>query len=217
MVNKPPGIVVHPDATHPKSTLVNALLYYFPPIKNVGEKDRPGIVHRLDKDTSGLIICAKNNQAYKYLVEKFKKREIIKKYYALVFGKVKEKSGIISYSLSKRKGKELKIATGPDKEALTRFKVLKYLKKDNNTYTLLDVKPETGRTHQIRVHLARIGYPIVGDPKYKFKKLISPYPIKRQFLHAYYLKLTLLSNKEKSFKIGLPKDLKAFLSRLQNN
>lgn len=217
IVNKPAGMVVHPDITHTKSTLVNALIHYHPAIKNVGEKKRPGIVHRLDKDTSGLIICAKNDYAYKYLVDKFKKREIVKKYYALVFGKVKEKRGVISYSLGKAKGRHLKISIKPDKEALTKYRVLRYFLENGKYYTLLEVTPKTGRTHQIRVHLSKIGYPIAGDPKYRHKKLEFPFPLDRQFLHAFYLEFVLPSGKKKIFKISLPEDLEKIIMKLQGH
>jgi len=214
IINKLPDMVVHPDQTHLNNTLVNALLNYFPAIKNVGDPDRPGIVHRLDKDTSGLIICAKNNEAYKYLVAAFKKRQITKKYYALVFGKVKDRAGIIAYSLGKSQGKELKMATVPDKEALTKFEVAGRYKKEEQDYTLLEVSPKTGRTHQIRVHLAKIGHPIVGDIKYGFKKYKNISAPDRQFLHAFYLKFKLPSGQDKSFEIDLPEDLDSFLAGL---
>ncbi|MFH2105189.1 MAG: RluA family pseudouridine synthase, partial [Parcubacteria group bacterium] len=115
IINKPAGMVVHPDNNYKSGTLVNALLNHYPSIKKVGEPNRSGIVHRLDKDTSGLIICAKTEEAYKYLVGKFKSREITKKYYALVFGKVKDKKGIITYSLSKNKSGTAKMTVAIDK------------------------------------------------------------------------------------------------------
>ena len=215
IINKPPGMVVHPDQIHISGTLVNALLNYFPAIKNVGDPARPGIVHRLDKDTSGLIICAKNNEAYKDLVSKFKKREVAKKYYALVFGRVKDQSGVIAYSLGKSQSKKLKMATVPDKEALTKYKIKKYYSRGGQNYTLLEVSPKTGRTHQIRVHLTRIGHPIVGDNKYSFKKQKDIPAPARQFLHAFYLKFKLPSGQDELFKIALPEDLDNFLSGLQ--
>lgn len=217
IINKPPGILVHPDKDQKEGTLMHLLLEKYPGMKNAGETTRPGVVHRLDKDTSGLIIFAKNNEAYQYLTDQFRKRKVKKKYYALVYGRVKDDKGIIAYSLKRSPKKELKITVGPGKEALTRYKVIKYYHHKNKDYTLLEVSPETGRTHQIRVHLHKIGHPIVGDPKYKFKNLKPPLPLSRQFLHAYYLNLKLLDEEEKYFKINLPKDLKIFLEKLKNN
>ncbi|MBU1178375.1 RluA family pseudouridine synthase [Patescibacteria group bacterium] len=213
IINKPAGMVVHPDNTHKTGTLVNALLNYYPPIKDVGEPDRPGIVHRLDKDTSGLVICAKTGKAYKYLVGKFKSREITKKYYALVFGKVKDKKGIITYSLSKNKSGTAKMTVAIDKEAVTEYKVKEYYRGEDQDYTLLEISPKTGRTHQIRIHLAKIGHPIVGDQLYSFKQHRRECPLQRQFLHAFRLDFKLPSGENKSFKIGLPEDLNDFLSR----
>ncbi|NQV12855.1 MAG: RluA family pseudouridine synthase [Parcubacteria group bacterium] len=213
IINKPAGMVVHPDNNYQSGTLVNALLNYYPPIKDVGESDRPGIVHRLDKDTSGLIICAKTEEAYKYLVAKFKAREVTKKYYALVFGKVKDKQGTVTYSLSKNKSGTAKMTIAIDKEAVTKYKVEKYYQDNDQLYTLLEVSPQTGRTHQIRIHLAKIGHPIVGDQLYSFKQHRRECPLKRQFLHAFRLEFKLPSEKDKSFEIGLPEDLNNFLPK----
>lgn len=216
IINKPAGMVVHPDDVHNKDTLVNALLNYYPKISTVGEKERPGIVHRLDKDTTGLIITAKNNNSYRYLVNLFKNKKIVKKYYALVFGKVAEKTGVISYSLRKS-SKDKKIKAIQGKEALTRYKVIDYYSFENNYYSLLEVSPETGRTHQIRVHLAKIGHPIVGDQKYKFKDNISPSNIKRQLLHAFSLEFFLPSGEHKIINIDFPNDFQDYLDSLNKD
>jgi len=230
VIDKPAGLIVHPiknskfqiPNTKP-STLVKWLLQRYPEIKNVGEnKLRPGIVHRLDKDTSGLMVVAKNNKTFFYLKEQFKKRLIKKKYIALVYGKLKEKKGIITKSISKswKKGRQTTTPMGKSKEAITRYKVLKefYPKalpgSGDKTFTLIEVIPETGRTHQIRVHLASIGHPIAGDEKYKFKRQPKIENLKRQFLHANYLKFSLPTGKILKLESKLPKDLKKVLDYL---
>ncbi|MDD3888124.1 MAG: RluA family pseudouridine synthase [Patescibacteria group bacterium] len=209
IINKPAGLVVHPDNTYKDNTLSDIVVENYPKIKSVGQEARPGIVHRLDKDTSGLIIIAKNQKSYDYLIEVFKNRRIEKKYFALVYGILKEKNGIIVYSLEK-KGKVRARLSKTSKPALTRYEVIK---EYGDKFSLLDVKIETGRTHQIRVHLTKIGHPIVGDQEYKFRKMEDS-ELKRQFLHAHYLKLRLPSGIEKEFNIDLPEDLKDFLSKL---
>lgn len=209
IINKPAGLVVHPDNTYKDNTLSDIVVENYPEIKNVGQEARPGIVHRLDKDTSGLIIVAKNQNSYDYLIEIFKNRQIEKKYFALVYGILKEKKGIIVYSLEK-KGKVRARLSKTSKPAVTRYEVIKEF---GNKFSLLDVKIETGRTHQIRVHLAKIGHPIVSDQEYKFRKM-EVTELKRQFLHSHYLKFKLPSGIEKEFNIDLPADLKTFLDTL---
>ena len=213
IIIKPAGIVVHlanlrEFSTNSDFSLVDYIIKDYPKIKKVGQKDRPGIVHRLDKDTSGLIIVAKNQKAYEYLKDLFKQRRIEKKYYALVYGTMKEKQGIITYSLEKH-GKVRARLSQKSRPALTKYKVIKEYK---DKFSLLDVKIETGRTHQIRVHLARIGHPVVGDKMYKFKR-IRQVDLDRQFLHAYYLKFILPAGKMREFKIELPEDLRRFLEK----
>lgn len=205
VINKKAGMLVHPDPHTKSGTLANALVGLYPQIANVGEKNRPGIVHRLDKETSGLIVCAKNQKAYKYLADQFQKRKITKKYLALVHGRIKEKNGVIVYSIAKRGREKLE-------RAETRYHVFKYFAD----FTLLEVEIKTGRMHQIRQHLKKIGHPIVGDNLYTFKNLKTPYPISRYFLHAFYLKLNLPSKGIKKFKIDLPEELKNYLNKLSN-
>lgn len=205
IIDKPASLLVHPDKYSKTNTLVDELIKYYPQIKSVGEPPRPGIVHRLDRETSGLLICAKNQVAYDFLISQFKERKVQKKYYALVYGCPKQQRGVIAYSLAKkgRKNKE---------KALTYFKILK---KFDNKFTLLDIEIKTGIMHQIRQHLKMLGYPIVGDKEYFFKNLKPPYPIDRLFLQAYYLKLRLPNEGVKGFKINLSAELKAYLDKLK--
>ncbi len=218
IINKPAGLVVHPNKFHKTNTLVNGLLAKFPNIKDVGEDSmRPGIVHRLDKDTSGIMIIAKNQDMFLWLKEQFKEKKVKKRYLALVFGGVRGDGGEIVAPIAKSNSKQVALIKGKRvgrissaKEAITIFKVKDVL----NGFTLLDVFPKTGRTHQIRVHLASINHPIVGDKKYSSKKLLKTLPFKRQFLHAYYLSFFLKNGKRVEFSVGLPKDLSDLLKTL---
>lgn len=214
VIEKPAGLVVHLIKPEDKGTLVNQLIDQFPEIKNVGEDPlRPGIVHRLDKDTSGLMVIAKNNLAFSFLKEQFQERKITKKYLALVFGKVKDKKGTITKSIGFSKKdykKRTPLLDENSKKAWTEYKVLKYFKD----YSLLEVLIKTGRTHQIRVHLTSIGHPIAGDNQYKFKRQIPPQGLERQFLHAFYLKFKLPSGKIMKFKSELSDDLRNVLEKL---
>lgn len=213
VINKPAGLVVHPSASTPKGTLANALAARFPEIKSVGEDPlRPGIVHRLDKDTSGLLIAAKNNRAFQILKNQFQNRKVIKKYLALVSGTIKEKRGIISAPISRLKTKQViaermrdKTRAQKERPAITEYEVVKYL----GDYTLVSAFPKTGRMHQLRVHFAHIGHPIVGDQKYGLKKDRGLLP--RQFLHASELTLQLPSGHIKTFRAKLPDDLQKLL------
>jgi 23S rRNA pseudouridine1911/1915/1917 synthase len=206
VINKPAGLLVYPIKGE-KDTLVARLIAHDPKIKEVGQKERPGIVHRLDRDTSGLMIVAKNNQAYQYLIDQFSQRKITKKYLALVFGKIKEPKGKIVYRIQRGKKMTLDLA---GRSAETEYQVVKYF----NDFTLVEAVPKTGRMHQIRVHLHKIGHPLVGDKLYRFKRKKFPFPIIRQFLHAYYLKLELPNGKIAEFKIELPQELKSILIKL---
>jgi len=216
VIGKPAGLVVHPNKPNQNNTLVNGLLAYYPPINEVGEDPlRPGIVHRLDKDTSGLLIVAKTNQTFKYLKEQFKQRKIKKKYLALVVGRIKDEKGIITKSISQSKKAHNKRSALWDekaKKAITNYKVIKRFKD----YTFLEVVPKTGRTHQIRIHLASIGYPLAGDKQYKFKRQPCPKGLGRHFLHAYYLKFQLPNGKMMALKSELASDLKKVLQDLKN-
>ena len=214
IINKEKGIVVHPGNGNIDGTLANAVMALCKgSLSGIGGKIRPGIVHRIDKDTSGLIIIAKNDNAHINLSKQIQNREVKKTYIALVRGNVKENEATINMPIGRSTKDRKKMAvTKTGKEAITHFKVLKrYLE-----YTLLEVNIETGRTHQIRVHLSQIGYPIVGDEVYSNGK--NPFNVKGQMLHA--AKLTFkhpTTNKEVTFEAPLPKYFIEVLERLEQN
>lgn len=177
VVNKPQGMVVHPAPGHEAHTLVNALLYHCP-LSTINGTLRPGIVHRIDKDTSGLLMVAKNDQAHQSLAKQLKEKTNLREYLALVHGQIKEDEGTINAPLGrspKDRKKQAVVANG--RSAVTHFKVLKRYQN----YTLISCRLETGRTHQIRVHLKYIGHPLAGDPLYGPKKTLKGHG---QFLHA---------------------------------
>ena len=184
VINKPAGLLVHPSPHEKKETLVNALLYYTDDLSGIGGVIRPGIVHRLDKNTSGAIVVAKDDKSHKNLVKQFKNRNTKKIYKALVKGNFKYKDGKIDAPIGRDPKNRTKMAVTKknSKRAVTYFEVLK--KKDD--YAYLRLKLETGRTHQIRVHLAYLGYPIIGDQKYDKKVVteINDIKIKRHMLHC---------------------------------
>jgi len=186
VLNKPAGLVVHPGAGVEAGTLVNALIHHFPGIERVGHPERPGIVHRLDKETSGVMVIARTEKAYSELKRQFKAREVEKVYLGLVRGHVQLLDGRIDWALGRhpRHRQRISIRTKKPKAALTLYSV----KKTFPDFTLLEIKPVTGRTHQIRVHFAAAGHPIVGDTRYGGKdKAISH---QRLFLHAWHIVFT---------------------------
>jgi 23S rRNA pseudouridine1911/1915/1917 synthase len=203
VVNKPPGLAVHPAPGLRGHTLLNAILFHFPHLADIGQSLRPGVVHRLDKDTSGVMLVAKNGAAQANLVDQFKNRAVVKVYMALVKGRLTPEDGIIEAPLgrdSRNRKRMAVVGEGRGREARTRYHVVKY----TDGYTLLEVSPETGRTHQIRVHLKAIGYPVVGDPVYGVKSE----HLARQFLHACRLGFRLPSTGEYvEFTAELPPDL----------
>lgn len=205
VVDKPAGLVVHPAPGHSNHTLVNALLAHCPSLATSNDLMRPGIIHRLDKDTSGLMVIVKNDYARQYLISQFKGHAVTKGYLVVVKGRLSPKQGIIEAPIGRDSHKRKRMAiVDTGKEASTQYKFKKYL----NNYTLLEITPITGRTHQIRVHLAAIGYPVVGDLTYGAK---SPY-IKRQFIHAHRLGFRLPSTSEyQEFTSLLPPDLQQAL------
>ena len=217
VINKPAGIQIHPDHNEKENTIVNALLAKFPEISAVGDnpKLRPGIVHRLDKDTSGILIIAKNQKTFLELKKKFKNREITKKYWAIVFGRLGD-LGIIDKPLARAASYKKQVVAGRKtktkiREAITEYKVL----KEVADYSLVEVTPKTGRTHQIRVHMTSIGHPIVGDKTYKLKKYFTSYNIKRHLLHALSLEFS-LRDKTYKFEAPLPPDFQKFLAKIEN-
>ena len=208
VVDKPPGLTVHPAPGHPDHTLLNALLSHVPHLAQMGDSLRPGIVHRLDKDTSGLMIVAKNRAAQMNLIEQFRTRSVVKVYLVLVKGRLTPEKGIIDAAIGRDTRNRKRMAVVKEgMQARTQYQVIKYI----DGYTLLEVMPETGRTHQIRVHLAAIGYPVVGDVVYGVR---SAY-LSRQFLHACRLGFRLPSSGEYvEFKSELPQDLEQELREI---
>lgn len=178
VVYKPKGMVVHPSAGHYTNTLVNGLMYQMQNLSGINGEIRPGIVHRIDKDTSGLLMVAKNDVAHRGLVEQLVDKSVTRKYIALVHGNIPHDYGTVDAPIGRNKNDRQSMAVVDDgKDAITHFNVLEHF----NNYTLIECQLETGRTHQIRVHMKYIGYPLVGDPKYGQKKTLD---IGGQALHA---------------------------------
>lgn len=219
IIDKPAGIIVHPTETSlNRPTVVHTLIAHKKTLSKVGDKLRPGIVHRLDKDTSGILIIAKNNKAHDYLTQAFKNRKIHKTYLGLVKGRFSTKAGKIEaplYRSYKTKRKFTVSSHRNSKEAITQFKVLKEFKETS----LVIIEMATGRTHQIRVHFNAIHHPVVGDILYGDKKVnrtFSKLGLTRQFLHAYKIKFALPdSAKESEFTSPLPEELEKVLDQCQ--
>ncbi len=213
VVDKPAGLTVHPAPGHPRGTLVNALLAICPDLQGIGGTLRPGIVHRLDKDTSGLIVVAKNDRASRALQTQLKEREVKKTYVALVRGVPEPAEGMIDAPIGrnpKNRKKMAVVANGRDSQ--TKYRVVEVLAKGE--YALIEAQPITGRTHQIRVHMAAIKHPIVGDSTYgKRSDLVD-----RQFLHASKLDFAMpVSQRRIEFESPLPDDLRQALLRLRSD
>lgn len=206
VINKPPGLVVHPAAGHWTGTLVNALLHHFKKLSGV-DPARPGIVHRLDKDTSGILLIAKTDEVHVALSRMLKERKIEKTYQVLVFGKVPHQEGVIRKPIGRHPSNRKKMAiVSSGREAVTHFKVRERFKN----YTLLECRIETGRTHQIRVHLAGIGHAVVGDTLYGRRE--NPLDVKRQLLHAWRIRLEHpATKKELLVEAPLPEDFQKTL------
>ena len=211
VINKPQGMVVHPAPGSYNHTLVNALLYHFDHISEGSSAIRPGIVHRIDKDTSGLLVVAKNNEAHENLAKQIAQHSAFRHYLALVEGVVKEDSGVINQPLARDKIDRKKIAVDLNgKVAITNYKVVERYKD----YTLVEFILETGRTHQIRVHSKFINHPIVGDKTYGYAK--QKFNLDGQLLHAYKLELNMPdTNKRKCFEAQIPDYFANILKKLK--
>ncbi|MEA2088238.1 MAG: RluA family pseudouridine synthase [Patescibacteria group bacterium] len=214
IINKPTGLVIHPTESYPKNTLVNGLLAYYPKIKKVGEDPlRPGIVHRLDKGVSGLMVVAKNQEIFLHLKNQFSKRKVEKKYLALVYGIINKDSGEIDLKIGRNKNGIITTGTTENyKEAKTLFLVIERFKN----FTFLKIQILTGRTHQIRVHLKAIDHPIAGDDIYYLKKyqIFNLFGLKRIFLHSSNLGFKDKAGKQFNFEEKLPLELKKMIRQL---
>ena len=227
VINKPAGMVTHPGAGNRSGTLVNALIYHFRELSQVSGSDRPGIVHRLDKDTSGLLVIARDDRTYQYLQQAIQKREIKRGYLALVCGHMKEQQGIIDLPIGRsiKDRKKMSVTSVSARNAVTKYRLVKRYR----TYDLFDISLLTGRTHQIRVHFSHLGHPVLGDPQYGgrekwhrgifaperplAKKILGI--LNRQALHAQKLELVHpVSGEKLIFEAPLPNDYKKVLELL---
>lgn len=213
VVNKPAGMVVHPSPGHAQGTLVHAALGYIPELEGIGGEERPGIVHRLDKDTSGLIVIAKNERAHRWLQEQFKSRMVEKIYLALVDGRPPTPAGRVEAPIGRNTTHRKLMAVVPldkGRHAVTEYRTM----ENFIAHTLLEVHPLTGRTHQIRVHMAFLNCPVVADTVYGKRK--PTVELKRHFLHAFGLKIVLpLEKTARFFEAPLPIDLQIVLDHLR--
>lgn len=217
-VDKPAGLVVLPEGNVKEKTLIEYLVEKHPKLKKVGESPRYGAVHRLDKETSGVLLIAKNNEFFKYLQGQFKERKVKKNYIALSVGNLKEDKVIQSLigraPKDRRKQKVFPIYYSSKeklREAITELRVLKNFKN----YTLIRAIPQTGRKHQIRCHLAHIGNPIVGDKLYGFRKQVIPKDLHRHFLHAESIEVKLPDNKVEKIFSKLPEELELVINKIK--
>jgi 23S rRNA pseudouridine1911/1915/1917 synthase len=212
VINKPQGLVVHPASSYKEPTLVHGLLHQVDELSSINGIIRPGIVHRIDKDTSGLLVVAKNDETHRKLSEDLSKHEISRVYIALVYGVITENEGTINAPIARHPKNRLKMAVLPDgKAAITHFKVLERYGK----HTLIECRLETGRTHQIRVHMQFIHHPILGDPIYGPKDIVGD---EGQFLHAQELTFFHPQKKEHmTFTAPMPESFKLMIEKLKSN
>lgn len=214
VVDKPPDMVMYPGPGHPSGTLSNALVARYPEMQEVGGRGRPGIFHRLDRDTSGLTAVARNEPTYQAMVEKMKRREVERRYLALVTGHLEANRGLIDAPMARSRFHRKRMAVDPisGRRAVTRFEVRE---RFENGFTLVDVSLDTGRTHQIRVHFAHIGHPVAGDAEYSRGRASRKAGVPRQFLHAFRLSFEHPeSSLPMSFESRLPQDLEKVLEEL---
>lgn len=217
VIDKPAGVLVHPakaDAKEP--TLVDWIKQNFPEAAGVGYAERPGIVHRLDRDTSGVMVIATSQAMYDHLKQQFLNREVKKQYVALVHGRLRDDEGEITFAIGRSRNKG-RMAARPqdvyetDREAVTRYKVLERLRKP---FTLVEARPLTGRTHQIRVHFQSLGFPVVGDQVYTITKQPSRINLGRHFLHSQQLTFTDIAGNVHTVQSPLPAELQSYLDQL---
>lgn len=221
VIDKPAGVVVHPGPGNPKGTLVSGIVKHLGMAPEGLDSKRPGIVHRLDKDTSGIMVVAKNLESLIYYSNLFKTHKIQKKYKALIYGKLSQNSGMVTKYIGRhRKDRKKMTVVEPSrgKYSKTHYSVIDYYhlpEDDNLPLTLVDLTLETGRTHQIRVHLKHLGYPVVGDTVYAGNKLRAQYPkATRQLLHAFSIKFVDMYGKQRYIETPIPNDFKEYLSLL---
>jgi 23S rRNA pseudouridine1911/1915/1917 synthase len=213
IINKPANMVVHPSAGHNEGTLVHAVLGYASDLKGIGEEKRPGVVHRLDKDTSGLIIFAKHDQAHQWLQRQFKERKVEKTYLAITDGLAPTPNGRIEVGIGRDPKHRQRMAAMPDGKSRKAVTIYREVERFDQ-HSLMEVQPITGRTHQIRVHLAFVGAPVLGDRVYGKRKVSIP--VERQMLHAQRLVLPLLGKRKPSeFSAPLPEDFQSILAQLR--
>lgn len=211
ILEKPSGMVVHPGTGVSEHTLVNALLFHYPEIMNIGGAERPGLVHRLDKQTSGVMVVARSRQAYWELLRQFKAREVEKLYWGLVWGRMPKQDGTIGWAIGRhvRHGERMSTRTHKPRTAETHY----HVEQEIPGFSLLKIRPVTGRTHQIRVHLMSAGNPLVGETRYGRRKAKIPCP--RLFLHATQLRFVHpVTQRQVSFHSPLPRDLKSYLDKI---
>jgi len=227
VVDKPPFLITT-KTTKKKTiekTLEELLLEEFPYLKQLGKQRRHGIIHRLDKETSGIVLVAKNKKAFDFFQKEFQERRVVKKYLALVVGKIQPKKEKIETLIGRdpkdRKKRKAFLLLGPEtkkkgkRKGETFYRIIKQFFDGQNYFSLVEALPKTGRTHQIRVHLAFLGHPVIGDRLYRFKNQPNLPGIRRQFLHASYLKTKMPNGKIKEFRSEIPRDLKNILKNLK--